>query len=125
MGMSIGVLKAGLAEVEKSGCYPFKVAAVIFKGSRILSTGHNDIRSCSKVQDRYKNWRESLHAEQDCIRKASRNLKGTTMLVLRRNPSGSLQLARPCEMCWGWIRDCGIKGVYYTNSDGGITYERT
>ena len=122
--MTSGILKKALREVEKSSHHQFKVAAIIFKGKSILSSGVNGIRSCSKLNKRFQEWENSLHAEQSCIINARRCLKGASMLVVRVNKKGDLRMAKPCGMCAGFISAVGIKEVYYTTSTGEIAYER-
>ena len=122
--MTSGILKKALQEVEKSNHHQFKVAAIIFKGSRILSCGVNGIRSCSKLNKKFQEWENSLHAEQACIINARRDLKGTSMLVIRVNKQGEFRMAKPCGMCAGFLSSVGIKEVYYTTSTGEIAYER-
>lgn len=122
--MTSGILKQALQEVERSSHEQFKISAVIFKGPRILSSGVNGIRSCSKINKKFQEYENSLHAEQSCILNARRDLKGTSMLVLRVNKHGEFRMAKPCEMCRGFIEAVGIKEIYYTTSTGEIAYER-
>lgn len=122
--MTSGILKRAIQETEKSEVKQFKIAAVIFKGPKILSIGTNAIRSCSKLNKKFIRWENSLHAEQASIINARRNLKGTSMLVVRTNKHGKLGMARPCDLCMSFICAVGIKDVYYTTEDGTIAYER-
>ena len=63
MPITSGIIKLCLLESEKSN-YRFKIGAVVFKGSRILSSGHNEIRSVRYINNRYKTYLNTLHAEQ-------------------------------------------------------------
>lgn len=122
----IGILKIALEELNNCNYYPYKVGAVIFKGSKILASGHNSIRTCSKIKPKFKQWRENLHAEQAAIIKLDWNkTKGSSILVLRCNYSSNiLSIARPCDRCMELIEHVGIKNVFYSNRNGEIVKER-
>lgn len=122
--MTSGIFKKAVQVAEKSDFDQFKVGAVIFRGSKILSAESNAIRSCSKLNKKFQKWENSLHAEQHSIIKARRDLKGASMLVVRVNKNGGIGMARPCDMCWGFMEAVGIKEVYYTTSTGEIARER-
>ena len=119
--MTPGILKLSLEECEKS-TYRFKMGAVVFKGTRILASGHNGIRS-SRIHPLHKYYNNSLHAEQDCILNVKdwSTLKGCSILVMRISPSkGILGMSEPCEICMGILNHVGIKNIYYTNQKGEI-----
>ena len=123
--MTSGILKLALEEAESS-TYRFRVGAVVFKGSRILASGHNDIRS-SRIHPLHKNYKNALHAEQDAILniKEWSTLKGCSILVVKISKSkGTLSMAKPCKMCQQLLRYVGIKTMYYTNENGEIISEK-
>lgn len=123
--LSESILRLALDEVQKSECHPFKVAAVIFKGKRILSVGINQIRSAKRLPDRYMEWECSLHAEMSAILKCKiSSCKRASILVVRQNKNGVLGMARPCEYCYASLTDANFKEMYYTGSHGEICYER-
>jgi deoxycytidylate deaminase len=113
------ILKLAIEEAEKS-THHFRVGAVVFKGKRIFSSGRNEIRSCSKMPDRFMKWNNSLHAEQKAILNARRDLNGYDMLVIRIGKSGSLLLAKPCEVCMRTIEYVGINNIFFSNNEGEI-----
>lgn len=123
--MKIGILKKAIEEAEKSEYYPYKIGAVIFKGSRILGYGHNAIRSFNKIPSKYKKWENSLHAEQKAIFSCSdlTKLKGSSILVIRISKSGKMRMAKPCDMCEATIKHFGIREVLYSGEDGEIVRE--
>lgn len=85
-----------------------KHAAVVDKGSWIVSIGHNHWKS----QD------NSIHAEVHAIRCAERyldTLEGCTLYVARYCKS-KIGLSKPCEECREAIFKSGIKNVVYTES---------
>lgn len=117
------VLKRAILEANKS-TYEYRIGAVVFKGKRIFGSGHNGIRS-SSISMKYKNWEESLHAEQSALLNLDWNkLKGCSILVYRTNRSGKIGMAKPCPMCSKLIKYVGIKNIYYTNENGEIILEK-
>lgn len=106
-------------EEAKQSDHKFKIGAVIFKGKRIVSSAHNAIRS-NKIPYQFKTWMESLHAECGAIIKAHKDLKGYSMIVVRINNKNELMMAKPCELCEGFINHVGIKEVFWTNHKGEI-----
>lgn len=111
---------------EKSSYYPYRVGAVIYKGKRILGAGFNAVRSFSKINDKYKAFRESLHAEQHAMMNVKNwsSMKGASIIVVRINMSGTISLAKPCENCMQSIRAVKIKEIYYSDRNGQIILEK-
>lgn len=123
--LTVGILRKAIEEAEKSS-YRFKIGCVIFKGSRIISSGHNEIRSCSKILDKYKKYKNALHAEQAAIIKTDwRKLNGCSILTVKISGNmGYLGISKPCNMCYELIKHVGIKEMYYTNEHGEIIHEK-
>ena len=119
--ISSGIIKRCLEECEKS-TYRFRIGAVIFKGSRIISSGHNDIRSTSQIKDKYKKFENSLHAEQAALMNIDwSKVKGCSILVIKISSSkGILSMAKPCKICQKLLTHIGIHNVYYSNEKGEI-----
>lgn len=109
-----GAVKLAIKEAKKSK-YEQRVGAVIIKRKSILSCGHNySHKSVKKLHPRFRLYKNSIHAEVDCIIKARRNLAGTTMYVVRINNRGQLMNSKPCKHCFMYIEHAGIKRVYYS-----------
>lgn len=109
-------------EAVKSQHRQHKVGAVIVKGSRILSTGFNQLRPSGVLRTR------TLHAEAAAILKLLKEgklstLAGSEIYVTRFTRGGAVSLARPCNHCWDLCRSVGITRVHYTNVDGGNVTE--
>lgn len=120
MPITSGVIKLCLLESEKSN-YRFKIGAVVFKGSRILSSGHNEIRSVRYINNRYKTYLNSLHAEQAALLHLDWNrLKNASICIIRATQNGTLGNAFPCPICMGLIQHVKIKTIWYSNADGNI-----
>ena len=60
--MTAGIIKRALEECELSE-YHYRLGAVVFKGKRIISSGHNSIRS-SSIHNKYKKF-ENADASTD------------------------------------------------------------
>lgn len=122
--MKTGILKKGLEEIKKSEHPIFKISAIIFKGSRIISIGHSCFRM-NGIPAKYKKFSHSLHAEQAAIINGKKEkMKSTSILVLRVNPSMNLSLAYPCFYCMESIKLVGIKWLYFSDRSGEIKKEK-
>lgn len=116
-----GVIKRCIEEAEAS-TYKVKIGAVIFKGSRIISSGHNSIRSSANIKDKYKKYKNALHAEQAALLGIDWNkVKGYSILVLKISPTKKyLSNAKPCKICQKLLAHIGIHNIYYSNEQGEI-----
>lgn len=124
MSLYAGVIKKAIEVAEKS-TFKYQLAAVVFKGKRIISYGENSIRSTRRVHNKYKNYETTLHAEQNALSLCDKNFtQGLNILVIRLNKNGGLAYAEPCEMCMKMIKHYGIKHVYFSLNDGTITRKR-
>ncbi len=79
------------------------------------------------IQKRYNKYRpldenhirNNIHAETDAIRKcSSKDLIGADIYVYREDSDGNLRICKPCEACFELIKRCGIKRIFYTDTDG-------
>ena len=123
--ISSGIIKKAIKESKKSDLPIFKVGAVVFKSSRILGCGYNKKSPCGKINLKYRNPYDSIHAEQSAILNVKNwsKLKGSSMLVIRLTISNILSMARPCDICMNMIKHVGIKEIYYSNHDSEIIKE--
>lgn len=124
--LTTGILKKAIKEAKKSNMKTFRIGAVIFKGNRIISNGHNYKGFCGKIHPRYRNQRDTVHAEQDAIIKYGNweKLKGSSILTIRVGLSGKLSMSRPCEeICIPLIKHVGIKEMFYSIHSGEIIME--
>jgi len=117
--MTNNILKTAIKEAYKSN-HRQRHGCVIFKGSKIISVGFNEIRYCSRLDEKYKKWINSLHAEQKTILFSDCSLKRCSLLVVRINRKGNLRNSKPCRVCMGLIKDVGISKVYYSNDFEGV-----
>lgn len=89
-----------------------KLGAILVKGGRILAKSGNN----------YTNYR---HAEVACLSKVWESERiGAILIVARTRKTQMYGMAKPCPDCENFIRDSGIKKVYYSNNDNEISCER-
>ena len=124
MQVKDGILKAAIREAKKSEHHQATIGAVIFKGNKIISKGFNALRHCSKIKPQFKEFYNSIHAEQRAILSVNGSIKGYDILVVRLKKDGSYGLAKPCDMCQGFIEFKKLRYVYYTTDEGTIERER-
>ncbi len=120
------IIKKAVNEAEKAD-FQFRLGSVIFKNSRIISFGHNNgNRFRRNLKPEYTRWNGSLHAEVACILNAKEPLYNLNMLVIRLGSKGEFRIAKPCEHCFKYIKNIGIKKVIYSidNSHFGIIDRR-
>lgn len=123
--MKAGVYKRAICEAENSEHPVYRIGAVIFKSSKIFSSGCNSFRS-SCIPEKYRKFSHTLHAEQAAIHNAQNweVLKGASILVIRINNSGNISRGYPCSYCYNSIKHVGIKNIFYSDRDGTIKRER-
>jgi len=107
--------------IARLGDHKHRTGAVIFKGDKIISVGHNSIlKSIRKLHPRFRRWPGSIHAEVAAIINARRKLKGYDILIVRINRIEKLMYAKPCSNCMKYIEYVGIDKVYYSTNEGTI-----
>ncbi len=116
MNISSTLINIAIEEAKKSD-HKQKVGAVIFDKKRIISKGHNTCqKSVKKLHPKFQRFKYSVHAEVDSIIKAKKDLKGTSILVVRLNKNNQFRLSKPCFNCMNYIQYVGIKKVFYSIS---------
>lgn len=117
-----GIIYASKSALQ-SECPSFKVGAVLIKnGNRVIGSGWNWFKkTCPGSQTR----NQGIHAEFHCMRRAFRKYEedytcGSILYVARVSPTG-LAMAKPCDECQDLLRYKGIKRIYYSNREGGIS----
>lgn len=116
MNISSTLINIAIEEAKKSD-HKQKVGAVIFDKKRIISKGHNTCqKSVKKLHPKFQRFKYSVHAEVDSIIKAKKDLKGTSILVVRLNKNNQFRLSKPCFNCMNYIEYVGIKKVFYSIS---------
>lgn len=104
-----------------------KVGAVAVYGHHVISSGCN-LQRTEPIQKQYNVYRfaedtpAAIHAEIACLKPLMRrkdiNFKHVVLYVYRADKQGAPLLARPCPSCMQFIKDLGIRNIYYTNDNG-------
>lgn len=106
-------------EVAMNNGLDFHVAALLFRGKKLVKIGTNQ----SKTHPKFKRYQDNgycnycLHAEMDALRNSK---PGDSILVLRFTKQGKVSMAKPCKHCQHFIDNAQIKVVYYSNWNGEI-----
>jgi deoxycytidylate deaminase len=81
-------------------------ACVVTIGGAIVAVGYNH---------------ETTHAEINALKKLWPNhRKNVKLYSFRFSKGGKWAMAKPCIRCEKFIRDSGVKIVYYTDKDGNL-----
>jgi len=108
------LINLALSEAHKS-THKQKIGCVIFKNKRILSKGYNTAqKSVKKLHPKFQGYPYSVHAEVAAIINAKKDLKGSSMLVIRINNKNQFRLSKPCSKCMSYIEYVEIKNVFYS-----------
>ena len=105
-------------------------AIAVYKNN-VLAIGFNSCKT-SPIQKKYNKERNysvdmphahanSIHAELACLTKIKYldiDFSKVCLFVYREHKDGQKALAKPCPACTKFIKDMGIKNVYYTIEDG-------
>lgn len=68
---------------------------------------------------------KTIHAEINLLKSLKRNLYNKIdIIVIRINKSSDLKNSRPCSDCIRYLKEHGIRKVYYSNSAGDIVCEK-
>ena len=106
--LALAMARRRVADFPKQRSY--RHVAIITRGGCILAVGVNAY---------------TTHAEVVALEQlAYDNRKGVTVISLRIRKDGSLAMAKPCPSCTRYMRECGVKKVMYSISDGTIVKER-
>ena len=107
---------------EKQSGQHYVVAGAML-GSRLVGLGFNDY---NKEHPRHKfgeykptrgdskNYKPSLHAETDLLRRLKHDPQDVTFYVVRIDNNNQVALARPCKNCFGVFQKYGYKKIIYS-----------
>lgn len=96
---------------ERSDHHSHKLGCVIVKGPKVLGTGFNKL---NKKSTRSPHSYNSIHAEFAAVVSAGWDVKGATAYIFRQTKNGTPAMSRPCESCFKFLTDQGIKKIVYT-----------
>lgn len=114
--------RIALTMAKKSEYRPYKIGACLMRGSRVISGGFNQIKT-HPITRRFENhYITGLHAEMHaCVGVNEKNLKGADIYVIRARRDNTIGLAKPCSICQCFLRELGIRRVYFSNNDGSFS----
>lgn len=99
-----------IAASRRSSHTHFSHGAMVVRGGRFVSVGHNH---------------GNIHAEVAALNKLWPNKrKGTKVWSIRTTKTGKLAMAKPCDECEKYLLDNGVSTVYYSTSSGEIKMMR-
>ena len=112
-----------------------RVGAVVVQGKRILSSGHNSMKT-RPLQHRYniyrhfQNYSDSIprqHAEIDALSPLigkEIDWSRVSIYIYRELKNGTPACSRPCEACMRLIKDLGIHDIYFIDEKGNYAHEK-
>lgn len=92
-----------------------KLGAVVVYKNRVQGFGFNQRKTHTKAPNDFKN----IHAEWASIMNCGRqDLTDCDIFVFRATKNGVPACSRPCSFCRKFIKEIGIKRVYYSDTNG-------
>lgn len=109
-----------IKQAERAIDHHYKHGCIIFKKNKIISKGFNKKRYVPSLKQYGYEPYFFPHSETDAILKADRDeLVGSSALIVRKSKT-KLGNSKPCRHCLQLLCDCGIKIVYYSDTDGHV-----
>lgn len=97
-------IRLALKELKKSHHSFAHHGVVVIRGGNVVAVGFNH---------------GDIHAEVQALRKLwPSERKGTKVVSVRMTKAGKITMAKPCPSCESFLRENGIKKVYYTDPEG-------
>jgi len=99
----------------------FRHFSFILDGNKIISIGQNDKDKTHTLAYKTGYKYSCIHSELDALVRAKVNpgkFKYCTIVNVRLNRFGHINLSRPCVNCQNLIKNYKFKKVYYTNENG-------
>ena len=96
----------------------FHLAAWAKKGSSFVY-GVNSDECSTRFRRKYRDGQIGyhLHAEMALLKKCKEG-EVDTVKVIRFSKNGNITMAKPCPYCQKFLRQYGVKRVFYTNWNG-------
>lgn len=88
-----------------------KVGAVVVTGKHLFG-GYNKNKTHTKYANPEIHIRKSIHAELDCLNRMP--LEEAEEIYVYRELHGKPAMARPCNHCMSFLKEVGIRKIYYT-----------
>ena len=95
-----------------------RIGAVLVRSGKPISVGRNHPTKTHPLVRKY-HLHKTIHAEFSCVIGINRELvSGSTMYIYRETKDGTLALSKPCKTCMKFLKDIGIRKIYYTTKKG-------
>lgn len=133
--MKMKFFEKAKAASEMSDHAKYFLGSVVVYKNKIISVGWNTTKGNPLQQRRNEKYRFGkddkdkgcLHAEMMALLHARPYLKNldiskVSIYVYRENRFGEMRMSRPCPACGSYIKELGIKDIYYT-TNGGYCHE--
>jgi len=104
----------------------FKHGALLVRGNYILSTGYNDYKNHAEVNAINNYIQQVLQGKRNQAKtenKLRRIFSRCDLLVVRAKRL-TISNSKPCKHCLQFIKDCGIRRIYYSNNQN-LILEKT
>jgi len=107
-----------------------QIGCIVVVHNEIIAVGAN--REKTHPKQKYYNEiagfkikKNFIHAEVNALNKIKNinSLKNASIYIHRRDKNGNLAISRPCNACMSYIKQLGIKHIYYTTNLG-YNYEK-
>jgi deoxycytidylate deaminase len=106
-------------ESKKSTLTDWRIGAVIVKGNKIISRGHNKLSGKMQIiEQRYNIKLWSLHAEMLAIMDCKEDINGSVLFIAGTKMNGNAVYCRPCKHCMKMIKQFSFHAIYYLTKDG-------
>ena len=109
-------IDTALRRAKTSRFWPYKMACVVVKGGKVISSGTNKPALAAPKDSRY-NLGQGIHAELAAVLKANTSLRGCTAYIAGWTKGNNLVCSKPCDLCYTVLKEAGIKIAYYHNSE--------
>jgi pyrimidine deaminase RibD-like protein len=111
------LLKYALRRAHDAPLQKAMMGCVIAQGSVPIGSGVNDMLKTHPKAAHYPY--PYLHAELAALTGIDeQEVRGAIAYVARRTKAGKQGMAKPCEYCEAMMRRLGLRGAFYTTTDG-------
>lgn len=98
------LLRAVNIAIERSNHPEHRIACLLIRGGKIISTGWNA---------------NHQHGEHSALNRVWENgADGAVAFVVRVRRDGTIGMAHPCDLCMQRLKEAGVRKVIYTNQEG-------
>jgi deoxycytidylate deaminase len=96
----------------------YRLGAGLFRGSRLISTGVNQIKTHTKSPHSYR----MIHAEIDALLRVDQEaVDGSSLFVVRILKNMRFACSKPCDCCWEMASRLGVKRIVYFDESGFVS----